>query len=139
VTLAEPTVENFAQELGISVTLLLRQLRDAGLCKGVKDNLSGEDKNALLSYLRRKYLRSSSSSSRIILTKRPSASSTTQYTRNASRLAEEIELLNAKRNAYFEMLLEDLVLIYAAGGNEFLDDDEKTILRAVIREKKQIR
>ena len=47
------TVEKFAKELGLPVSLLLEQLKGAGVTKSNSmDDVSEEDKSALLKYLR---------------------------------------------------------------------------------------
>lgn len=54
--LSEETISDFSNALGISSNILLDQLRAAGVSKkGAGDQLTQQDKNQLLAYLRRKH------------------------------------------------------------------------------------
>ena len=54
--MAQTTVEQFAAELGLPTSLLLEQLKSAGVSKSaVEDKLEEVDKTALLEYLRKEH------------------------------------------------------------------------------------
>ena len=54
--MSQYTVEQFASELNLPVDLLLDQLKNAGVKKSdSKDELSEEDKSALLNFLRQSH------------------------------------------------------------------------------------
>ena len=65
------TVEKFAKELGLSVSLLLEQLKGAGVNKANSmDDVSEEDKSALLKYLRNMHGGSQKPKAKITLTRK---------------------------------------------------------------------
>lgn len=65
------TVEKFAKELGLPVSLLLEQLKGAGVTKAnSKDGISEEDKSALLKYLRNEHGGNQKPKAKITLTRK---------------------------------------------------------------------
>ena len=65
------TVEKFAKELGLPVSLLLEQLKGAGVTKAnFKDDVSEEDKSALLNYLRNEHGGNPKPKAKITLTRK---------------------------------------------------------------------
>ncbi len=65
------TVEKFAKELGLPVSLLLEQLNGAGVTKAnSKDDISEKDKSALLNYLRNQHGGNQKPKAKITLTRK---------------------------------------------------------------------
>ncbi|WP_020183404.1 translation initiation factor IF-2 [Methylotenera sp. 1P/1] len=69
--MAQSTVAQFAAELGLPTTLLLEQLKSAGVNKTtVEDRLDEADKTALLEYLRKEHGAAQTPKSKITLTRK---------------------------------------------------------------------
>ncbi|HEY0562425.1 MAG TPA: translation initiation factor IF-2 [Methylophilus sp.] len=69
--MAQSTVAQFAAELGLPTTLLLEQLKSAGVVKlAVEDRLDEADKTALLDYLRKEHGAAQAPKSKITLTRK---------------------------------------------------------------------
>ncbi|MFA6041271.1 MAG: translation initiation factor IF-2 N-terminal domain-containing protein, partial [Methylophilus sp.] len=69
--MAQSTVAQFAAELGLPTTLLLEQLKSAGVNKlAVEDTLNETDKTALLEYLRKEHGAGQEPKNKITLTRR---------------------------------------------------------------------
>jgi len=72
--MAQSTVGQFAAELGLPTTLLLEQLRSAGVNKlSVEDKLDETDKTALLDYLRKEHGAAQPPKNKITLTRKQSS------------------------------------------------------------------
>ena len=69
--MAQSTVAQFAAELGLPTTLLLEQLKSAGVNKlAVEDQLNEADKTALLDYLRKEHGAAQAPKNKITLTRK---------------------------------------------------------------------
>ena len=69
--MAQSTVAQFAAELGLPTTLLIEQLKSAGVNKtSVEDKLEESDKSALLEYLRKEHGATAAPKSKITLTRK---------------------------------------------------------------------
>lgn len=119
---ASNSVAAFAGELGLPTTLLIEQLRAAGVHnKSGEGKMTEHDKTVLLEYLRRAHKIHLNSSGRA----------------KVKTITQELNELDELSNRYFSMPLDELRVLWDNGKNE-LEGEERELVRIAIRNKSGI-
>lgn len=146
------TVALFAAELGLPTSLLITQLKNAGVIKSsVEDCLVESDKTKLLNHLRKEHGSEKIFENKITLTRKSnSAVKTRKLIRpyeivnekvktardrlNALKVNQKLEEADAFRNKYFMMDKPQLLKLWNSGNNDF-EDEEREIIKIAIKNK----
>lgn len=105
--MAQSTVAQFAAELGLPTTLLLEQLRSAGVNKTtVEDRLDEADKTALLEYLRKEHGAAQAPKSKITLTRKQNTEIKKMDSTGRARTIQ----VEVRKKRVLERLVDDALL-----------------------------
>jgi translation initiation factor IF-2 len=123
--MAQSTVAQFAAELGLPTTLLLEQLKSAGVHKSaIHDPLDESDKTALLDYLRKEHGGSQAPKNKITLTRKQN---TEIKKTDSSGRARTIQVEVRKKRVLERNVEEFNSAVQAESENESVDIEVETI------------
>ena len=148
----ETTVALFAAELGLPPSLLISQLKNAGVIKSsLEDCLVESDKTTLLNHLRKEHGSEKIFENKITITRKSNSTFKTKKLirpyeivnekiksardrLNALKVNQKLQEADELRNKYFKMDKSQLLDLWNSGNNDF-EEDEREIIKIAIKNK----